>query len=80
MKKNIIKLLLMGFGLLFQITLTQGQQLSLTPSNYNGYNVRCFGGNSGSIDMTITGGEPLLRILAICLLDIIGWQLLMLIV
>lgn len=30
--------------------------VTLTPSNYNGYNIRCFGGKSGSIDITVTGG------------------------
>src|SRR5215213_3641556 len=34
----------------------KAQTLLLNPSNYNGYNVSCFGGNNGSIDLTISGG------------------------
>jgi len=32
--------------------------LQLTTSNYNGYNIDCFGSNLGSINLTITGGAP----------------------
>ncbi|MBA3285170.1 MAG: hypothetical protein H0U27_08960 [Nitrosopumilus sp.] len=32
------------------------QTLSLSPSNYNGYNISCFGGTNGSINLTVTGG------------------------
>lgn len=34
----------------------QALQVSLTASNYNGYNVSCFGFRDGSVDATITGG------------------------
>ena len=37
--------------------------VTLTPSNYNGYNIRCFGGKSGSIDVTVTGGTAPYRFL-----------------
>lgn len=34
------------------------QTLTLTPSNYNGFNISCAGFADGSINMTITGGTP----------------------
>ena len=35
----------------------QGQlTLTLTPSDFNGYSIQCFGGKSGSIDLTVGGG------------------------
>ncbi len=34
----------------------QNFQLTLTPSNYNNYNISCFGFRDGSIDLTVTGG------------------------
>lgn len=30
--------------------------LILTASNYNGYNISCFGVKDGSIDLSVTGG------------------------
>ncbi len=54
--KNLRILLITLLGLISsQLSLT-AQQLSLVPSNFNGYNVSCFGGQNGSINLTITGG------------------------
>ncbi|MBK9399650.1 MAG: SprB repeat-containing protein [Bacteroidetes bacterium] len=36
----------------------QSLSLSLASSNYNGYNISCFGGRDGSINLTVTGGHP----------------------
>ncbi|MBL8208810.1 MAG: SprB repeat-containing protein, partial [Blastocatellia bacterium] len=36
----------------------QSLQLTLTPSNYNNFNISCFGGRDGSIDLTVSGGQP----------------------
>jgi len=37
---------------------SQAQTLTLTPSDYNGYNISCFGQKNGSIDLSISGGTP----------------------
>lgn len=34
----------------------QGPTITLTPSDYNGYNISCFGMKNGTIDATVTGG------------------------
>lgn len=34
----------------------QTMQVSLTPSNYNGYNVSCFGAQDGTISASVSGG------------------------
>lgn len=35
--------------------------LTLTPSNYHGYNVSCFGEKDGAIDLSVNGGVTELR-------------------
>lgn len=54
------KLLLINVSLLLFLTVAQSQTLTvtLTPSNYNGVNVSCFGSQNGSITATVTGGTP----------------------
>ncbi len=43
---------------LFSIKILNAQTLQLTPSNYNGYNISCFGAKNATIDLTISGGTP----------------------
>jgi hypothetical protein len=38
--------------------LVHAQTLTLTPSNYNGNNISCFGAQDGSINLTISGVTP----------------------
>jgi hypothetical protein len=58
MKTNFGVPILTVLALLFFSINTRAQQLTLTASDFNGFNISCFGGNNGSIDMTITGGTP----------------------
>lgn len=57
MKTLYSSLILVTFLIFFQIE-GFSQTLTLTPSNFNGYNIDCFGSSSGSINLTITGGTP----------------------
>jgi uncharacterized membrane protein len=37
---------------------SQALQVTLTPSNYNGFNISCFGGQDGNITVNVSGGVP----------------------
>jgi hypothetical protein len=39
-------------------TIAQSLSVTLNPSNYNGFNISCFGAKNGSISTTVTGGTP----------------------
>lgn len=55
-RKSIVALLVTFFCL---STMLQAQvQVTLIPSNFNGYNISCFGAQNGSITATVTGGTP----------------------
>jgi len=50
--------LILAIAFLFISTLCAAQTVTLTASNYNGYNINCFGYQTGSITATVTGGTP----------------------
>ncbi|HMZ48965.1 MAG TPA: SprB repeat-containing protein, partial [Flavobacteriales bacterium] len=47
-----------AFCLCSGMVVGQGIQLTLVPTNYNGYHVSCSGVSDGSIDLGVTGGTP----------------------
>jgi len=61
-QKILIALVLVFLNSFYQTT-AQQLNLSLTPYNYNGYNISCFGNSDGSINLTISGGIPPYQIL-----------------
>ncbi|MGR6088166.1 MAG: SprB repeat-containing protein [Arcticibacter sp.] len=61
--RKILIALVSVFLTSFYQTIAQQLNLSLTPSNYNGYHISCFGNSDGSINLTITGGIPPYQIL-----------------
>jgi len=60
---KIWRLLIAIFPVVISQIQAQELNLNLTPSNYNDYNISCFGNSDGSIDLTITGGIPPYQIL-----------------
>lgn len=57
--KHLMQLLTTAFILLSATSvIAQSLTVTLTPSNYNGVNISCFGSRDGSILATATGGTP----------------------
>ncbi|HNR19893.1 MAG TPA: SprB repeat-containing protein [Bacteroidia bacterium] len=52
------KLLLILAATTFIFNKSVAQTVTLTASNYNGYNINCFGSQTGTITATVTGGTP----------------------
>ncbi|MBL0341688.1 MAG: SprB repeat-containing protein [Bacteroidetes bacterium] len=58
MKTTYSKLIMLVALLIFFQIEGFSQTLTLTPSNFNGYNISCFGSATGSVNLTISGGTP----------------------
>ncbi|MBL0341669.1 MAG: SprB repeat-containing protein [Bacteroidetes bacterium] len=58
MKTTYSKLIMLVAFLIFFQMEGFSQTLTLTPSNFNGYNISCFGSATGSVNLTISGGTP----------------------
>ncbi|MEZ5068401.1 MAG: SprB repeat-containing protein [Bacteroidia bacterium] len=54
----IMVLLLVTFTGRAQTQQAQSLQVTLTASDYNGYNITCFGMQNGSVSISVSGGTP----------------------
>ena len=53
------KIIILITMLLLTVTWVNAQiNLQLVSSNFNGFNISCFGGSNGTIDLSISGGSP----------------------
>lgn len=55
--ETVVLLLLLAISPFTQ-AVSQGLSIALTPTDYNGYNISCFGKKDGGIDATVSGGTP----------------------